>query len=177
VCARFISEDPIGWASGQTNNYAYVGVDPVSWIDPTGRDRWGPGPSTCELIYYPEPGVLQGWKDGQMVDAWAARTSNPKRPKPWTQSAGPIPPGSYTTGPMRQKTPQSQEGAFCDQTGSCWSVPLQPNFVLPPGRSDFAIHPDGGRYGTAGCIGCSLSNSSSLRDFLRSNLGCGVTAY
>ncbi len=24
-CARFISEDPIGWASGQTNNYAYVG--------------------------------------------------------------------------------------------------------------------------------------------------------
>ena len=24
-CARFISEDPIGWASGQTNGYAYVG--------------------------------------------------------------------------------------------------------------------------------------------------------
>ncbi|MFM0176680.1 RHS repeat-associated core domain-containing protein [Paraburkholderia sediminicola] len=23
--ARFVSEDPIGWASGQTNAYAYVG--------------------------------------------------------------------------------------------------------------------------------------------------------
>jgi RHS repeat-associated protein len=36
-CARFISEDPIGWASGQTNNYAYVGGDPVSFTDPSGH--------------------------------------------------------------------------------------------------------------------------------------------
>jgi RHS repeat-associated protein len=35
-CARFISEDPIGWASGQTNNYSYVGGNPISRIDPTG---------------------------------------------------------------------------------------------------------------------------------------------
>jgi RHS repeat-associated protein len=35
-CARFISEDPIGWASGQTNNYAYVGGDPISYSDPFG---------------------------------------------------------------------------------------------------------------------------------------------
>jgi RHS repeat-associated protein len=35
-CARFISEDPIGWASGQTNNYAYVAGNPVSSTDPYG---------------------------------------------------------------------------------------------------------------------------------------------
>jgi RHS repeat-associated protein len=35
-CARFISEDPIGWASGQTNNYAYVGGSPVMRRDPSG---------------------------------------------------------------------------------------------------------------------------------------------
>ncbi|MCM0608476.1 MAG: hypothetical protein KA711_05680 [Ideonella sp. WA131b] len=35
-CARFISEDPIGWASGQTNNYAYVGGNPISRRDPYG---------------------------------------------------------------------------------------------------------------------------------------------
>ncbi|MFL9888798.1 RHS repeat-associated core domain-containing protein [Paraburkholderia agricolaris] len=33
---RFISEDPIGWASGQTNAYAYVGGNPVQ-----SRDRFG----------------------------------------------------------------------------------------------------------------------------------------
>lgn len=33
---RFISEDPIGWSSGQTNSYAYVGGNPASMIDPLG---------------------------------------------------------------------------------------------------------------------------------------------
>jgi len=33
---RFISEDPIGWGSGQTNGYAYVGGDPVRRTDPSG---------------------------------------------------------------------------------------------------------------------------------------------
>ncbi|MFM0734149.1 DUF6531 domain-containing protein [Paraburkholderia sediminicola] len=34
--ARFISEDPIGYASGQTNAYAYVNGNPVSLYDPFG---------------------------------------------------------------------------------------------------------------------------------------------
>jgi uncharacterized protein RhaS with RHS repeats len=33
---QFISEDPIGWASGQTNAYAYVNGNPVQNIDPLG---------------------------------------------------------------------------------------------------------------------------------------------
>ena len=41
--ARFISEDPVGWASGQTNAYAYVGGNPVQFTDPEGLhggDKW-----------------------------------------------------------------------------------------------------------------------------------------
>ncbi|KJK00268.1 hypothetical protein UB44_10620 [Burkholderiaceae bacterium 26] len=34
---RFISRDPIGWASGQTNNYAYVGGEPTRYTDPSGK--------------------------------------------------------------------------------------------------------------------------------------------
>jgi RHS repeat-associated protein len=37
ACARFISEDPIGWASGQVNNYAYVAGNPVGFRDPSGN--------------------------------------------------------------------------------------------------------------------------------------------
>ncbi len=40
--ARFISEDPIGWASGQTNAYAYVGGNPVQFNDPRGTERGRP---------------------------------------------------------------------------------------------------------------------------------------
>ena len=34
---RFVSEDPIGWQSGQTNEFAYVGGNPLSRTDPTGE--------------------------------------------------------------------------------------------------------------------------------------------
>ncbi|MEO7734298.1 MAG: RHS repeat-associated core domain-containing protein, partial [Kofleriaceae bacterium] len=42
---RFISQDPIGWASGQTNNYAYVGGDPINFNDPTGYEMAAAGAS------------------------------------------------------------------------------------------------------------------------------------
>jgi len=35
---RFVSEDPIGWSSGQPNNYGYVDGNPVSRIDPFGLE-------------------------------------------------------------------------------------------------------------------------------------------
>ncbi len=33
---RFISQDPIGFNSGDTNLYAYVGNDPINFVDPSG---------------------------------------------------------------------------------------------------------------------------------------------
>ncbi|KPF70575.1 hypothetical protein IP84_02485 [beta proteobacterium AAP99] len=182
-CARFISEDPIGWASGQTNNYAYVGGNPVMLTDPSGLEPPGnSGPPACSIIYYTEPGVLIFEENGVQVDVMAARTSNPYNSrKLWSQKNGPIPPGVYNVDAVRTKTADDQGGAFCDASGNCWSAPLIPGFPMPRTpdglRSDFAIHPDGGKFGTNGCIGCTLTDSSSVRDFLKRNRGCPVTAY
>jgi RHS repeat-associated protein len=38
---RFISEDPIGFDSGEVNLYAYVGNNPISFIDPFGLEASG----------------------------------------------------------------------------------------------------------------------------------------
>ena len=53
--ARFISEDPIGWASGQTNAYAYVNGNPVQFSDPEGL-QFVPA-----LPYSPIPGGRAGF--------------------------------------------------------------------------------------------------------------------
>jgi len=50
---RFISEDPIGWASGQTNAYAYVGGNPVQFTDPRGTN--------------PLAGVIAGGEAGSVL--------------------------------------------------------------------------------------------------------------
>jgi RHS repeat-associated protein len=36
---RFVSEDPLGFAAGDTNLYAYVANAPINWRDPLGLDR------------------------------------------------------------------------------------------------------------------------------------------
>jgi RHS repeat-associated protein len=72
---RFISEDPIGWASRQTNGYAYVGGNPISWTDPSG---WAgePPPGTP----YPEniPGGPWTWSSNPQN----SRGGNFQGPKP-----------------------------------------------------------------------------------------------
>ena len=41
--SRFISENPIGFAGGDVNLYAYVGGNPISLVDPLGLMIWSDG--------------------------------------------------------------------------------------------------------------------------------------
>jgi RHS repeat-associated protein len=63
--ARFISEDPIGWASGQSNNYAYVGGDPINFIDPLGLEANQNSEDLFagfgDLLSFGIAPVLRGW--------------------------------------------------------------------------------------------------------------------
>jgi RHS repeat-associated protein len=56
---RFITEDSMGWASGQTNEYAYVGGNPISSTDPFGHQQYMCGaaglPAWCPAPPNPGP--------------------------------------------------------------------------------------------------------------------------
>src|SRR5438093_414036 len=57
--ARFMSEDPIGFLGGDVNLYAYVGGNPLTFIDPHGLD-WIWSQSLGELFYLDnETGILE----------------------------------------------------------------------------------------------------------------------
>lgn len=79
---RFISEDPIGFESGEINHYVYVGNNPLIYNDPSGNVRWSDvGSSTLGLasasagIFIGTTGVVGG---GAMIVA----------PEPLTSAAG-----------------------------------------------------------------------------------------
>ena len=87
-CGRFISEDPIGWASGQTNDYAYVGGDPVGFNDPDGRIAIVPALLIIGgTVWAAWQGYQAGQEYGQMECAtkkkFDDRASNPEN---WTEA-------------------------------------------------------------------------------------------
>jgi len=87
---RFISEDPIGFSSGDFNWYRYVRNDPVNLVDPEGLA--GKGPSIFDIIF---PDTLNGGEDAELgkmmenIKKWRYENGrikpiDPKTNKPFT---------------------------------------------------------------------------------------------
>ncbi len=57
---------------------------------------------------------------------------------------------------------------YCDGAGTVWQ-PITSSF--PTNRMGFGIHPDGNVPGTAGCIGATSNDTTSLRDALTNDPG------
>ncbi len=68
------------------------------------------------------------------------------------------------------KKGEIDNSSYCDKKNQCWWCPIVPRFDAG-GRGGFGIHPDGGKGGTAGCIGIKMQDSSSIRNFLEKNFG------
>lgn len=89
---------------------------------------------------------------------WEA-VSGPHRP-------GVLPTGIYKLG-RREVTPYSGAiaSSFRDETGKGFFIPIYPTFSTDRGKTGgrLGIHPDGGVYGTRGCIGIRSGAASFYR--------------
>ncbi|WP_153138727.1 RHS repeat-associated core domain-containing protein [Paraburkholderia agricolaris] len=121
--ARFISEDPVGWASGQTNAYAYVNGNPVQFTDPSGL-QWavpipagpmpggGAGPSTPSWVS--PPWGAQGASDW-IRDTVGGIFSNGDVDDPVVYPNNPDSPGDEKFTPIK-----GTAGKTCPSDGSVW---------------------------------------------------------
>jgi RHS repeat-associated protein len=92
IRGRFISEDPLGFAGGGANLYAYVGDNPINNVDPTGLA----GTAAARII--PIPGFDEvGYGLGGYAAGSAARK--------WWDSGGPAGGGGWGPGPNGPSAP------------------------------------------------------------------------
>ena len=101
---RFISEDPIGFAAGDTNIYRYVGNSPTNFTDPSGNNPllviWG-GLTAGQWLGIGAVGVGGLGTAKQLYDA-----SNPK-PSPFVETPlKPTPIPTPTTPPLIRPLPR-----------------------------------------------------------------------
>ena len=84
------------------------------------------------------------------------------------QGEGKLPKGEYKVS-RREITPYSSNigNSYKDKSGKGFFIPIYPQFETTRGKSGgrLGIHPDGGVYGTLGCIGIR-SNAKSFYDVI-----------
>ena len=80
---RFISEDPIGFAGGDVNLYAYVRGNPPNLVDPGGLQGLGPGYGALPIPFLP-PRAPRDPTGPVQQEAWRAESRNfPGVPDPY----------------------------------------------------------------------------------------------
>ena len=150
---RWTTKDPIGFAGGDTNLYAYVGNDPVTGIDPTGMSR---------LVFNVTRGtitVISG--SGQTVAIFPAANNVAS-----TAPAGNVPEGTFNYLYHTSHPESSANGPYGSNGNFVFNFPNGSGIGVHSGRS-------GPQYRTNGCIrstdaATSLINNLNSTDPLTS---------
>ncbi|MBI5196646.1 MAG: DUF2778 domain-containing protein [Nitrospirae bacterium] len=157
---RFISEDPVGFAGGDVNLYAYVGNNPVNFVDPFGLYDCTYSISSHTMTCTPtNTAVGAPFNSGNYVSGNNTGLSGPLTAQnnpafSGVPFQGPIPPGNYTIGPQRPNS--SRRNLIPDPTNNMQD------------RNNFQIHGCGNPNTCS--QGCIAATTNVTRDRLNSLL-------
>ena len=130
---RFISEDPIRFAGGDVNLYAYVSNDPINYTDPSGLER-----AMKKIDEMDDPTVGGAINLGRKV----ANSSGVKAAMRAPQTSGPssaILVGSTRAQSIQQAAHLSASSGAAFHTGTAPSPSLQLLRSAPPGASSSIV--------------------------------------
>ncbi len=139
---RFISEDPIGFAGGDVNLFAYARNNPVKWVDPLGLyiGQYPPAPPG----YDPNTWSSGQWDNGNWFvkspddSYYTAHTEDPGHwrhwdvQKPGGKGGGQCPPNSGKPWPTQGDKLKDNQ-SLTDPNGDApdWSPPVMPFMLMP----------------------------------------------
>jgi RHS repeat-associated protein len=133
---RFLSEDPLGFAGGDTNLYAYVGGDPSDAIDPLGLSSLVYNGSTATITLYSGNNF-----DGTILAQGVAYNFV-------ASGYSTFPYGIYQAGPWHQYNAGDPDSPYGPYGNLTFNVPGHTGMSVHSGRNNLG----GPTYNTHGCI-------------------------